>query len=70
MNGNEFIKKIKRLGKERGVLVHFETKQGKGSHGTLFYGCNRTTVKDRTKEIGPGLLNGMLQQLGLSKGDI
>jgi predicted RNA binding protein YcfA (HicA-like mRNA interferase family) len=70
MNGNEFMRKIKRLGKDRGVFVLFDTEQGKGSHGTLYYGTGKTTLKDRTKEIGPGLLHKMLNDLGLEKKDI
>jgi mRNA interferase HicA len=34
------------------------------------YGDKKTTVKDRKKEVGPGLLNAMLKQLGLTKKDI
>jgi len=29
-----------------------------------------TTLKDRRKEIGPGLLKAMLDQLGLARGDL
>jgi hypothetical protein len=36
----------------------------------LWYGVRKTTVKDRKKEIGPGLLAAMLAQLGLTKDDI
>ncbi|MGH8593946.1 MAG: hypothetical protein ACREV3_08840 [Gammaproteobacteria bacterium] len=36
----------------------------------MFYGGRFTTVKDRKKDIGPGLLHAMLAQLGLSEGDI
>jgi hypothetical protein len=43
---------------------------GKGSHGRLYYGNRFTTLKDRRKEIGPGLLKAMLDQLGLPKADI
>ncbi len=50
--------------------VRFVTHQGKGSHGTLYYGGRKTTVKDRSKEIGTGLLIAMLKQLGLKKSDI
>jgi mRNA interferase HicA len=42
----------------------------KGSHGRLYYGNRFTTLKDRKKEIGPGLLNAMLAQLGLTKADL
>ena len=43
---------------------------GKGSHAALYYGSRRRTLKDRRKEIGPGLLREMLRQLGLSPRDL
>jgi mRNA interferase HicA len=66
MTGNEFLRRIKKLGRERGVAARFEPRHGKGSHGTLHYGSRKTTLKDLRKEIGTGLLHGMLTQLGLS----
>lgn len=70
MNGAEFIRRIQKLGKVRGVTVTFDKRHGKGSHGTLYYGTRKTTVKDRKKEIGPGLLHAMLNRLGLRHTDI
>jgi mRNA interferase HicA len=70
MRGSEFLQKIQALGKKNGVPVRFEKHHGRGSHGTLYYGQQKTTVKDRKKEIGPGLLAAMLKQLGLSKKDL
>lgn len=70
MKGGEFVRKIRRLGKSRGIGVRFEKRHGKGSHGTLYFGGRKTTVKDRRKEIGEGLLRAMLSQLGLGKSDI
>ncbi len=67
MNGAEFVKRIRRIGRERGVAVRFDPRRGKGSHGRLFYGDRFTTLKDRRKEIGPNLLNAMLKQLGIGK---
>lgn len=69
MKGNEFVKRIKRLGRERDVEVHFEAKMGKGSHGRLYYGDRFTTVKDLRKEISPSLLAAMIRQLGISQDD-
>ena len=43
--------------------------EGAGSHGTLYAGERRTTVKDRKKEIGTGLLAKMLTDLGIDKDD-
>lgn len=70
VNGNEFERKIKKLGRRRGIAVAFDRGHGKGSHGRLYYGNRFTTLKDRKKEIGPGLLNAMLVQLGLTKEDL
>jgi len=70
MKGHEFENKIKRVGRKRDVSVHFEKGRGKGSHGRLYYGQKFTTLKDRKKEIGPGLLLAMLEQLGLTKQDL
>lgn len=54
----------------RHVAVSFDKRHGKGSHGTLTYGGRKTIVKDRKKELGPGLLNKRLNDLGLGKDDI
>ena len=70
MNGHEFERKIRRIGRKRDVLVSFDSSHGKGSHGRLYYGFRFTTLKDRRKEIGPGLLKAMLDQLGLTRTDL
>lgn len=70
MRGSEFVRRVTRLGRRRGVPVRFESRHGKGSHGRLYYGTRFTTVKDRKKEIGPGLLKAMLEQLGLAREDL
>jgi hypothetical protein len=70
MRGQEFERKIRKLGRRRGVFVAFEPAHGKGSHGRLYFGERFTTLKDRNKEIGPGLLKAMLDQLGLTRDDI
>jgi hypothetical protein len=70
MTGDEFERRIRRLGRRRGVRVSFDPGHGKGSHGRLYFGERFTTLKDRKKEIGPGLLKAMLDQLGLSRADL
>jgi mRNA interferase HicA len=70
MTGHEFERKIRRLGRLRGVAVSFDRGHGKGSHGRLYYGDRFTTLKDRTKEVGPNLLSVMLHQLGLTRTDL
>ena len=70
MTGHEFERKIRKLGHLRGVPVSLDVGRGKGSHGRLYYGERFTTLKDRKKEIGPGLLKAMLEQLGLGKDNL
>ena len=55
MTGSEFIDQVRDFGRERKMDAYFDPKRGKGSHGTLYYGTNKTVVKDRRKEIGAGL---------------
>ncbi len=70
MRGAEFIRKVQKAGHQRGLPVRFVASRGKGSHGTLYLGAAFTTVKDRKKEIGPGLLKVMLKDLGLIARDL
>ena len=49
--------------------VRFVASEGAGSHGTLYAGKRKTTVKDRKKEIGKGLLAKMLADLGIDRDD-
>ena len=70
MRGSEFIRRIEALGRQRRVTVRVESKRGKGSHVTLYYGSSKTIVKDRRKELGPGLLSKMIRDLGLDRRDL
>ena len=70
MTGNELLRRLRRLGSRRGVVVYFDEERGKGSHGTLYFGERFTVLKDRRAEIRPGLLHAMLRQLGLSERDL
>ena len=64
MTGNEFLRRITWLGRARDIVVRYDRRHGKGSHGTLHYGSHKTTLKDLRKEIGAGLLSDMLAQPG------
>ncbi len=70
MKGADFSGSVRRLGRRRNIPVRVDEKRGKGSHVTLYYGERKTVVKDRRKELGKGLLHAMLDQLGLSLGDL
>ena len=67
MNGAQFIRLVRRIGKRNGVAVRFDSRHGKGSHGRLYYGERFTTLKDRKKEIGSGLYHKMLRDLGIEE---
>lgn len=70
MTGKELERRLRKLARRRGLVFRFDEKRGKGSHGTFYFGNRRTTVKDRKKEIGEGLLSKMLDELGLTRDDI
>jgi mRNA interferase HicA len=70
VTGGEFVRKVRKVGRPKGVEVEFVAERGNGSHGTLYYGARRTTVKDRRTELSPGLLHARLAQLGLTVDDL
>lgn len=70
MKGSEFIRLVKKLGKDRGVTVTFDETRGKGSHCTIYFGTSFTVVRNLKDELKTGTLHGMLDQLGLTLKDI
>ena len=70
MNGHELLRKLRRLAQARGVDLTVDRRHGKGSHATLRFAGRKTTLKDLRKEIGPGLLRAMLNDIGLSPRDL
>ena len=70
VTGNEFIRKVKKLGRTNNVEVRFIARRGKGSHGTLCYGKRVTVVRNPKDELKKGTLHAMLDQLGLSMNDL
>ena len=65
MKGSEFLRKVHNLARRKGVQCMFVSAKGKGSHGTLHFGSSFTVVKDRKKELGPGLFRAMCRDLGI-----
>ena len=66
MKGSELVRKVRRLGRERGLVVEFTAERGKGSHGTLRFGDRITIVRNLKDELKTGTLHAMLKQLGLT----
>jgi mRNA interferase HicA len=70
MRGNELIKKVEALGKERGIAVRVDKKRGKGSHQTLYFGERKTIIRNPKDELKTGTYHAMLKQLGISEKDL
>jgi hypothetical protein len=70
VKGPELVRNFRKLERQRDVEFSYGARHGKGSCGQLLFGDRLTTVKDPTKEIGPGLLHAMLRQLGLTKDEL
>jgi mRNA interferase HicA len=58
VKGGEFLRKVKKFAKRRGLAYRWHPERGSGSHGTLYLG------------EGPGLLADMCKQLGIRKEDL
>ncbi len=69
MKGSEFVRKIQRLGRDRGIETKLVKSRGKGDHATLYYG-ERFTIVGGRYELKTGTLHGMLRQLGLTIKDL
>ena len=67
MKGSEFLRKIKKLGKEKGIKVELIQRRGKGSHSTLVYGQRFTIIRNLKDELKTGTYNAMLKQLNINE---
>jgi len=70
MKGNEFIKRVRKSAKTKGVACVIDEARGKGSHITLYYGDSLTIVRNPKDELKTGTLHAMLKQLGITLNDI
>jgi mRNA interferase HicA len=70
VNGAEFLRRVRKLGHRRRVVVQWVPEHGKGSHGTLYYGTRFTVVQNLSHELKKATLHGMLDQLGLKFGEL
>ena len=70
MKGSEFIRKVKKLGKERNVTVTEVASRGKGSHWTLYYGTQFTIVRNPKDELKTGTFRAMCSQLNIRPEDL
>jgi mRNA interferase HicA len=70
LTGEEFLRKLQALARRKQMPCSFAPAKGKGSHGRVYFGTAFTTVKDRKKEIGAGLLSAMCKDLGIERREL
>jgi len=70
MTGNEFIRKVKALGKARNIPVVLNASRGKGSHQTLYFGAAFTVIRNPKDELKTGTFHAMCAQLGIKAKDL
>ena len=70
MKGSEFIRRVRTLGKRRGVAVRLDASRGKGSHQTLYFGGRFAVVRNPKDELKTGTFHGMCAQLGIKPTDL
>lgn len=70
MTGRDFIRKVRKLGKQEGIAVAVDEARGKGSHITLYYGKAFTVVRNPRDELKKGTLAAMCRQLGIDKAQL
>ena len=67
VTGAEFLRRIKKIGRDLNIIVRVEASRGKGDHMTVYFGARRTILGDLRKEIKTGTLHAMLKQLGIGR---
>jgi hypothetical protein len=70
VKGSEFLRKLHRLARRRGIRFQYEPSLGKGSLGRVWLATVSTTLKDPKKELGTGLLRAMCRELGIEPRDL
>jgi len=70
MKGNEFIKRVRKIAKTKGITCVVDEARGKGSHITLYLGDSLTIVRNPKDELKIGTFHAMLKQLGITLDNI
>lgn len=70
LKGSEFVRRVQKSGKEKGIHAEYRAERGKGRHGTLYFGSRRTIVRNLKDELKTGTLHAMLKQPGPKRTDL
>lgn len=64
MSTPEFVRKLKRWARKRGVPCEVKRHESKGSHRRIYLGDRNTTIP-WTRSLTTGAVRGILKQLGV-----
>lgn len=64
------MRKLRKVGRARGVVVMWDPQRGKGGHGTLYFGSRHTVIPSLHAELKKDTWHGILGQLGLKATDL
>lgn len=67
MTDREFVRRLRRYARERGLAVEYLPSRGRGSHAMIRLGTRTTTLSKG--EIHAGRFHAMLRQLEIDKRD-
>jgi mRNA interferase HicA len=70
MTGREFIRRVRKFARKRGISVRLDPSAGKGDHAALYLGDRKTIVPDQRKDIPTGTFRNMCRQLGIDPRDL
>jgi mRNA interferase HicA len=70
MTGREFVRRVRRLARRRGLRVRLDPSAGKGDHATLYLDTRKTIIPDMRKDIPRGTFHNMCRQLSIEPRDL
>ena len=70
MTGREFIRRVRRLARKRGLRLALDVSAGKGDHATLYLDGRKTLISDMTGDLRPGTFRAMCRNLGIFPRDL
>ena len=60
VTGNEFIRRVKALARQRGMQAQLSAKRGKGSHQTLYLDTAFTIIRNPKDALKTGTMHAMV----------
>ena len=65
MSDREFLRRLRRYARKRGLAVDYRPDSGKGSHAEVWLGDRKTMLP--RGELKPGTFRSVLRELGIEK---